>query len=287
MAKTGRLENKRETALREQWDRMRTNTLTQVKSEAESQMLKAFERWSKDGRANPLCKQIVLGTPQLLNLASEVTIDRLDRRRTLLAQLDRQLSRWERDTDVSSHDRLYRHAFNLLLSSRCRGAFDLTQVDPKVRDRYGRSLFGESVLIARRLIEEGCSRSNYSIGYRDSDVFCLMQIDGIWRVFYTERGLDQEPIFESKSEHEACEFFFKYQTERIQHVHIVGQFYSKDKADELDIRLQRLGLQTWLNHIPHEHWNVARVRVFVIGKDVFRARELLGEELPLRDKEQT
>ena len=40
---------KRETALREQWDRMRTNTLTTVKSDAESQMLKAFERWSKDG----------------------------------------------------------------------------------------------------------------------------------------------------------------------------------------------------------------------------------------------
>jgi len=40
---------KRETALREQWDRMRTNTLTNVKSEAESQMLKAFERWSKSG----------------------------------------------------------------------------------------------------------------------------------------------------------------------------------------------------------------------------------------------
>ena len=40
---------KRETALREQWDQMRTNALTNVKSEAESQMLKAFERWSKDG----------------------------------------------------------------------------------------------------------------------------------------------------------------------------------------------------------------------------------------------
>ena len=40
---------KRETALREQWDHMRTNTLTSVKSDAESQMLKAFERWSKDG----------------------------------------------------------------------------------------------------------------------------------------------------------------------------------------------------------------------------------------------
>lgn len=137
--------------------------------------------------------------------------------------------------------------------------------------------------LERRLIEAGCSRSNYSIGYRDSDVFCLMQIDGVWRVFYTERGLDQEPLFESRSEAEACEFFFKYQTERIQHVHIVGQFRSKDKADELDARLKRLGLQTWLNHIPHEHWNVARFRVFVVGMDIFRARLILGAELPLRD----
>jgi len=40
---------KRETALRGQWDRMQRNTLVNVKSEAESQMLKAFERWSKDG----------------------------------------------------------------------------------------------------------------------------------------------------------------------------------------------------------------------------------------------
>jgi len=40
---------KRETVLREQWDRMRTNTLSSAKPEGESQMLKAFERWSKAG----------------------------------------------------------------------------------------------------------------------------------------------------------------------------------------------------------------------------------------------
>jgi Tfp pilus assembly protein PilO len=40
---------KRETALRAQWDRMRTNTLAGAKPEAESQMLKAFERWSQAG----------------------------------------------------------------------------------------------------------------------------------------------------------------------------------------------------------------------------------------------
>ena len=40
---------KREKALREQWDSMRRNTLHNAKSEAESQMLKAFERWSQEG----------------------------------------------------------------------------------------------------------------------------------------------------------------------------------------------------------------------------------------------
>ena len=40
---------KREVALRSQWDRMRTNTLSTAKPEAESQMLKAFERWSQAG----------------------------------------------------------------------------------------------------------------------------------------------------------------------------------------------------------------------------------------------
>jgi F0F1-type ATP synthase membrane subunit b/b' len=43
---------KRETALREQWDRMRTNTVSSAKAEAESQMLKAFERWSQEGRVS-------------------------------------------------------------------------------------------------------------------------------------------------------------------------------------------------------------------------------------------
>lgn len=139
--------------------------------------------------------------------------------------------------------------------------------------------------LKQRLFEEGCSPSNYSIGYRDSDVFCLMQIHGLWKVFYTERGLDQEPIFESESEEAACEFFFRYQTERIQHVHIVGQFFVKANADELDARLQQLGLHTWLNHIPHEHWtDVRRFRVFVVGKDIFKAREILGEKLPLQDR---
>lgn len=137
--------------------------------------------------------------------------------------------------------------------------------------------------LERRLVEEGCSTSNYSIGYRDSDVFCLMNIDGVWKVFYTERGQDQASIFESPSEEAACEFFFKYQTERIRHHHIVGYFKSKERFIALDRQLKSHGLVTWHNHIPYHGWEDPRFRIFVFGKDIFKAQELLGEELPIRD----
>jgi len=75
--------------------------------------------------------------------------------------------------------------------------------------------------LQRRLVEEGCSTSNYSIGRGGSDVYCLENQQGAWRVFYTERGKDDDPIFESTSEEEACEFFFKYQTERIRRDHVL------------------------------------------------------------------
>jgi uncharacterized protein (DUF1501 family) len=49
----------------------------------------------------------------------------------------------------------HEHTFDLLLSARARNAFDLGQEPPAVRDRYGRDLFGASVLLARRLVESG------------------------------------------------------------------------------------------------------------------------------------
>ena len=136
--------------------------------------------------------------------------------------------------------------------------------------------------LERRLEEEACNRAHYSIGYRDSDVYCLMKIDGLWKVFYTERGLDQETMFESESEEAACEFFFKYQTERIRHDHIVGFFHVHVNAKALAAKLKEHGMDSYENNIPYRGWHDPRFRVFVIGKDVFKARALLGE-LPIGD----
>jgi hypothetical protein len=100
---------------------------------------------------------IVRGQPVLPHTALEadLTLDRLDGRRTLLQQFDDKLRTLESEPAVGSYDRLQQRAFDLLTSSRLRAAFDLSREDPRRLDRYGRTLFGHSTLIARRLIEEG------------------------------------------------------------------------------------------------------------------------------------
>jgi uncharacterized protein (DUF1501 family) len=52
-------------------------------------------------------------------------------------------------------DDYYQRALNLIISGRARKAFDLTQESEKMRDRYGRNTFGQSCLLARRLVEAG------------------------------------------------------------------------------------------------------------------------------------
>jgi uncharacterized protein (DUF1501 family) len=86
-----------------------------------------------------------------------MTIDRLNNRRSLLSQIDVERRRLDQSASVtpSSYQRNQQQAFDILTSSAMRQAFDLSQEDPKMVDRYGQTLFGNSTLIARRLIEAG------------------------------------------------------------------------------------------------------------------------------------
>ena len=137
--------------------------------------------------------------------------------------------------------------------------------------------------LERRLEEEACSPSHYSLGTRDpGGAFCLVHENELWRMFYSERGLDDHPLFEGTSESEACEFFFEYMTSRIRHDHLVGFFISLENAEALTEKLKANGIESYRNDVPYHGWHDPRYRVFVIGKDVFKARELLGE-LPVRD----
>jgi hypothetical protein len=101
--------------------------------------------------------QVVRGEPFLPNsvLGDELTIDRLNTRRSLLHQIDDQLRRADGQPALGTYQRTQGRAFDLLTSARVKAAFDLKTEDPKMLERYGRTLFGHSTLIARRLVEAG------------------------------------------------------------------------------------------------------------------------------------
>ncbi len=90
-----------------------------------------------------------------LTLRPEVSEIRLKRRNTLLATVNHAMPEIEAATSQYALDTYQDKAFDLILSGRARKAFNLESEDPKSRDRYGRHAFGQSLLLARRLIEAG------------------------------------------------------------------------------------------------------------------------------------
>jgi hypothetical protein len=92
---------------------------------------------------------------QNLNLAKGLTLGRLEERRSLVRHLD--TARRELDALPEAHalDRFARQAFDFVSGAAARRAFDLGREDPRLRDRYGRHTWGQSTLLARRLVEAG------------------------------------------------------------------------------------------------------------------------------------
>ncbi len=89
-----------------------------------------------------------------LEPAAGLTIDRLRGRQQLLQALDFGLRQLENQA-MRDMDAARRKAFSLVTSPEVRRAFDLSQEPDRVRDRYGRHTWGQSHLLARRLIEAG------------------------------------------------------------------------------------------------------------------------------------
>ena len=87
-----------------------------------------------------------------LNLLDGLVPGRVNDRRALLKQLD-VVPRTLENAKLSEWHRAYQAAYDLLLDPRARNAFDLTREDANTRQRYGQSVFGQSALLARRLVE--------------------------------------------------------------------------------------------------------------------------------------
>ncbi|MFO0863223.1 MAG: DUF1501 domain-containing protein [Gemmataceae bacterium] len=80
---------------------------------------------------------------------------RLARRQAMLAEMDNYQRQAEASGPVQARDVFYERAYSLITSPAARRAFDLDQESARVRDRYGRNTLGQSMLLARRLIEAG------------------------------------------------------------------------------------------------------------------------------------
>ncbi len=90
-----------------------------------------------------------------LSLRQEVPPQRLKDRFTLLKGINKSMPDLEKAVGQHALDEYYERAYDLVLSGKARAAFDLEQEPVAVRERYGRTTFGQGALMARRLVEAG------------------------------------------------------------------------------------------------------------------------------------
>jgi uncharacterized protein (DUF1501 family) len=96
-------------------------------------------------------------TVQNLNLAQGLTLDRLEDRRGLLRHFDDTRRHLDRLPTAQAMDQFQREAYDFVTGPTARAAFAINREDPRLRDRYGRHNLGQSTLLARRLVEAGCT----------------------------------------------------------------------------------------------------------------------------------
>jgi hypothetical protein len=149
----------------------------------------------------------------------EITLDRLQRRRSLLEQLDEQRRAIDASDEVQAYRRSQQLAMNLLTSEKLRSALNIQAEPMPLRERYGMTLFGQATLAARRLVEAGVRVTTvfwdeYNLGNSawDTHVFLVKRmrdelLPGFDRSFSAllqdldDRGLLKETLVCVLSEH--------------------------------------------------------------------------------------
>jgi hypothetical protein len=103
----------------------------------------------------PLAPECRFGLAADARLPEGLTLDRLNRRRTLLEQLDDARRTADSTIATKSFNDFRRQAFSYLTTSTLGDALDVTREPAALRERYGMTLFGQATLVARRLLEAG------------------------------------------------------------------------------------------------------------------------------------
>ena len=107
--------------------------------------------------------------PPGFSLPADVTMPRLEDRRALHQHLDRLARRIDASVDYGSLDDVQRQALELTTGSQARNAFDLSQEPAELRAAYGQHAYGQSALLARRLVEAGVSFVTINLYEKDID----------------------------------------------------------------------------------------------------------------------
>ncbi len=88
-------------------------------------------------------------------LSADIQADRFNQRRELLSAVDRFRQQTHTNDAIERMDQSYQRAVDILTSTQVRDAFDLSRETESLRERYGANLFGQSCLLARRLVQAG------------------------------------------------------------------------------------------------------------------------------------
>ena len=97
----------------------------------------------------------------------DVTTQRIDRRRSMLAAVDEHFRATEKSDAIGAMDSFQQAAYGLVSSAKAREAFDLSKESDKLRDEYGRNTAGQRFLLARRLVEAGVRMVSVTYGSWD------------------------------------------------------------------------------------------------------------------------
>lgn len=175
--------------------------------------------------------------PNIAVSAGEVA--RLENRRGLLHKFDGM----RRDLDASgtmhAMDRFDREAVELLTGDGARRAFDLSRVDPRVRDRYGRSNAGQKLLLARQLVEAGVS-------FVTAEIASYEGVDGGWDDHSSGRNIFEAmrwrlPVYD-QAVTALVEDIYERGLDRRVLVIVMGEF---GRTPRVDVREGRPGRDHW------------------------------------------
>lgn len=123
-------------------------------------------------KAAKLPEYDLLGNPlnrhsgaDLFQLPGSLTVDRLTNRRTLMKDLDQIRSGLDQSNSMAALDSYGQQAFDMVLGRKAQKAFDISAEPDSYRERYGKHLWCQQTLLARRLVEAGVSFVTLDLSY--------------------------------------------------------------------------------------------------------------------------